>query len=200
MNIIKKILYGMFSLLITSIILVKCLDPMTGSGIDLNPFIAILYFALSVYLIIKGHSIFSAVLSVLLYGILFYMNNKGNSVAMDQFTTKIGTVIGFGIAILVFAGLFSSNKNSSRSGQGSGSVSGSSERRCPICGGPVVWVPEKSVATNRFNDYEKGHWEYDYSEDPHHPTRVWVKEKYHDRIYDTIPAHEECTRCGYGSR
>lgn len=98
MNIIKKILYLMFSLLITSIILVKCLDPMTGSGIDLNPFIAILYFALSVYLIIKGH------------------------------------------------------------------------------------------------------WEYDYSEDPHHPTRVWVKEKYHDRIYDTIPAHEECTRCGYGSR
>lgn len=50
----------------------------------MNPLIAILYFALSVYLLIKGHSIFSAVLSVLLYGILFYMNNKGNSVAMDQ--------------------------------------------------------------------------------------------------------------------
>lgn len=71
---------------------------------------------------------------------------------------------------------------------------------CPRCGAQMIWMPEQSRRTGDYEYYEDGHWEYDYSKDPDHPTSVWVNDKYRDPVYETIPAHYYCPSCGYGDR
>lgn len=74
------------------------------------------------------------------------------------------------------------------------------DNACPRCGAQMVWMPEQSRRTGDYEYYEDGHWEYDYSKDSDHPTSVWVKDKYRDPVYKTIPAHYYCPQCGYGDK
>lgn len=190
---IKNIIIGFFSFMLIALCGLLYSRPINDSGLGMSGILAFFLWLVLMFLFFKVSTGGAAVLALGIYIIGRVMKVGISESAIES----IGEVIGFLIVGFILWKIFipsgSGNSGSSGVKSGGGKV-------CPRCGSALVYVPEQRRPTGEYNDYEgSGHWEYDYSTSQTKST--WVREYHHDPIYETIPAHYECTnsRCSYRS-
>lgn len=174
-------------LMMTAVVLMGTLPSNDGTSL-FSGFLAFALWIIFLFVLIKGHPVLSAVLSVVIIIGLKVYKSGFDSVFTEDIKQGVAWILVLGFFYLLIKGTHASDVAYSeklKSGV------------CPRCGGKLVFVPESHIVTGYDTVDKGGHWEYDYSDSQ--TKSYWVKDIAQVPEYETIRAHYECPNCRFKS-